>query len=685
MSDATDTPPAAAMLAAVQAYSDALGRRVDGRQATAAAATPAAAVTASVVDFVYDPLTAQDLAYDTGQYPVSGTFGGPIPPWLNDYSAVPEDWRWSKVWDEYQAKRAADVKDEVGTTSTPGFVQKHVPGQQYAGTTTADLVQQWYTQGMWDPTVFPKAQVDALTQTWIADDAEFARQRLGGANPNVIKAAAAVDYDIAAWTAAADNAAHLGPLQSALSAAQGGDGLYVCDYTEVLGDAVKNQFVVKGRHLAAPICFFTVDSGRLMPAAIQIVGTDPTSHIFTPGDADDPDGDAWLLAKLWAASADQQWWFSGSHLFNTHTIDMLFGIAVLNQLNENETDQAQTSGIAPSHPMVRLAKPFLTQVFDINNVVIGTGNQNGSGIYQKDQFVDAVLPTGRIGLYQVISDLWADYDFDDNAFPTQMGSRGLLSGAITTVQFPYRDDGQVWWDAIEAFVKEVVAATYATDADVADDAGLNAWMTSAQDAFNHDGTTRFTWVPTIAAVETTFSNLLYLCSVQHTGVNDTMLDGWGFTPNGPFSMQAAPPTKAADVTQATVLASLPKPQDPSALKNTIVSQITFVMQGTAGVVPPDTLAFDATANGLAKMQEAYGYEAGSAQAAAVSTFWNSIWNGDNSVDSTISAQQQGRIDSWQDASTPVPNSLRYHYLSAALQPFTAPAYLNAPVMNQIQI
>lgn len=44
-----------------------------------------------------------------------------------------------------------------------------------------------------------------------------------------------------------------------------------------------------------------------MPAAIQIVGTDPTSYIFTPGDADDPDGDAWLLAKLWTASADQQW------------------------------------------------------------------------------------------------------------------------------------------------------------------------------------------------------------------------------------------------------------------------------------------------------------------------------------------------------------------------------------------
>lgn len=92
-----------------------------------------------MVDFAYDPLSPQDLAYDTDEYPVPGAFDGPIPPWLNDASNVPADWSWSKVWDEFHDKRMADVTAEVGDTKTPGYVQEKVPGQQYAGPTTADL------------------------------------------------------------------------------------------------------------------------------------------------------------------------------------------------------------------------------------------------------------------------------------------------------------------------------------------------------------------------------------------------------------------------------------------------------------------------------------------------------------------------------------------------------------------
>ena len=666
--------------AALQAYMDGLARPAKSlyqsagpvaRKPAAARARPAAqADVQPVVDFVFSGLTPSDLAYDTSQYPVSGNFQGVMPAWLNDLRPVPGDWQWSKVWYIYNKQRGAQVQAETA------YVKNNVPGQKYTGTKTADIIQQRYTQGMWDPSMFGPSQIDTLTQNWIASDQEFARQRLGGANPNVIKLASAGSYNIANWIAKASNASSLSALNNTLTAAQTTGTLYVCDYTGVLGNAVKKQFVVNGRYLAAPICFFSVNTSAntLTPLAIQIVGTDPTSYIFTPGDPNDPNGDAWLLAKLWAASADQQWWFSGSHLFNAHTIDMIFGIAALNQI--------QIGILPPTHPLVILTKPFLSQVFNINNLVISAAASQEKGIYQKGSFCDAVLPTGRIGLYQIINDLFQNYNFDANAFPVQMISRGLQSGAIAKVPFPYRDDGQIWWNAIQTFVTAIVGATYPNDAAVAADKALNGWMNAVQTAFNHDGTIRFTWTPTVAYLTSAFTNLLFVCSVQHTAVNDTMFPGWAFTPNGPFAMQAAPPVNAVSVTQATVLGSLPNPQNAAALSNIILNQIAFVMNGTAVVTPPDTLSLDSSS--VDSMLVVYPYKAGTAQETAVKNFWNAIWTGANSVNSEITNNQNARIKSWS-GSTPVPNSLAYYYLSVGLCPLTSPAYLNAPVMNQIQI
>jgi Lipoxygenase len=663
--------------APIQRYMAGLSRHTDSRYQTAGQVPhptlAASATSTTVVDYVYSGLSSTDLNYDTTQYPVAGSFDGVMPPWLNDLSLVPSTWLWSSVWWDYNPQRVAQVNTENA------YIDANVPKQTYNGSTTAQLIQQWYTQGMWSADFAPD-QVTALTGYWINDDQEFARQRLGGANPDVLRQATAANYPVNQWVNSAQNGSQLTALASTLAAAQANGTLYVCDYTPVLGNAVKQQLVVKGRYLAAPICFFQVDtsSNQLRPLAIQIQGTDPKSYIFTPGDPADPKGDAWLLAKLWTASADQQWWFSGSHLFNTHTIDMQFGVAALNQI--------QLGQLSPTHPMLVLAQPFLTQVFDINNVVISAPGSGESGIYQKaaapnQNFCDAVLPTGRIGLYQVVSDLFTHYSFDAAAFPAQLANRGLQTGAIAQLTYPYRDDGLVWWNAISAFVSEVVQATYANDAAVAADAGLNGWMKTVQAAFNHDGATRFTWTPSLSALQSTWTNLLFTCSVQHTAVNDTMLNGWGFTPNGPFAMQSAPPTDAASVTQATVLAALPNPQSADGLA-LIKNQISFVMNGTAVVVPPDTLAQDSSSvNG---MLQVFPYAAGSAQQQAVKNFWNAIWTGSNSVNSQITNNQRARLATWTGAQ-PAPNSLSYYYLSAALSPWTAPAYLNAPVMNQIQI
>lgn len=620
------------------------------------------------VDFVSNSgLTGADLSYDTSQYPVSGTFTAVTPPWLNDLALVPLDWQYTPLDNANMAARGAQ------TAEATKYIEAHVPGQRYTGATTAEIIQQWYTQGMWDPGVFARAQIDTLTQSWIRSDAEFARQRLGGTNPNVIKLADAGSYDISSWIGGACNGANLGVLRDRMAAAQAEGRLLVCDYTAVLGPVVKNKLVVNGRHLAAPIAFFTIDpdSNTLMPEAIQIVGTRSASYIFTPDDPADTYGDAWLLAKLWTASADQQWWFSGTHLFNAHTIDMIFGIAALHEI--------QGGALASDHPMVILAKPFLVKVFGINSLIISAPAAQELGIYQKGQFCDGFLPTGRVGIYQIIHDLYRDYRFENNALPTQMASRGLQGGAMANVAFPYRDDGAIWWSAIQTFVHQIVNATYADDAAVAADAGLNAWLGKVRSAFNQDGAARFSFSPTIASIEGVFTNLLFLCSAQHTATNDSMFNGWAFTPNGAFAMQAAPPDDAASVTQAVVLGSLPDPQS-AASRSLIEQQIAFMLNATP--VVSGTLGVDQTS--VDRMLDVYPYPAGSAQQEAVRRFWGAIWTDGTSVSAQITANQSARIASWT-GSAPVPNSVAYYYLSAGLTPWAAPQHLNAPTMNAIQV
>ena len=335
--------------------------------------------------------------------------------------------------------------------------------------------------------------------------------------------------------------------------------------------------------------------------------------------------------------------------------------------------------------MLVLAKPFMVKVFDINSQIISAPAAEEGGIYQKggpkggNPFCDQVLPTGRVGVYQIISGLYKDYRFDDAAFPAQMSRRGLAGEALAKVAFPYRDDGRIWWDAIKDFVGEIVRATYANDAAVAADAGLAAWMSKVRAAFNHDGVTRFSYLPTIDGVEAIFTNLLFLCSVQHTAVNNTMFPSWAFTPNGAFAMQAAPPRDAASVTQATVLGSLPDPHS-GALDELIVKQIYFVMSATPIVT--GTLGVDPRS--ADRMEAVYPHAPGSAQAAAVGRFWDAIWTGDTSVSARIKQNQEARVRSWRGG-TPTPNSLAYRYLSPGLVAFAPPSYLNAPVMNAIQV
>lgn len=641
-------------LSAIQQYMLALTT-----PASAPRALLAASANAASTDYVY-AYAESDRSYDSSEYPQSGIFNATTAPWFNSLTTVPTNWQWTAEDTANAGARTNQVNSENA------YIQKNVPGTQYTGT-AAEQIQARYSLNMWDPSVFSSDYTERLTSHWIADDAEFARQRLGAANPDVIARYTASADELARWLESSAGAANRSALLEQLQAAQQANQLFACDYQPVLSNVVQQDLVRKGQTLCAPLVLFTVSNGALMPTAIQL---EPglQGYVFTPAD----DANSWLLAKLWAANADAQWWFSGTHLFNAHTVTMMFATAALNQMQ---------AGVLPAdHAMLTLLYPHIQKLFNINNAVYDFDNH--TGIYQKGSFCDQFLPTGRIGLYQIIHNLYQGFNLDAAAFDQQLQRRGIDAASLP-VSFPYRDDGQVWWNAISQFVGEIVDASYASDAEVATDAALNGWMQLTQQAFNQDGASRMTWQPTKAYLKQLATNVFFTGSVQHTAVNNTMLPGLGFLPNSPFAMNGPLPSRP-NVSDAALLAALPDPQAVSdgQVAWPIQNQINFVMNGTSAV--GDVAAGDGS---LSSLNATYPYPAGSRQAQAVADFHSALWDGANSVTTRIQAQQDQRAANYHEANpgaASIPNSARYVYLTPS-NVLAVQQGSNSAVMNCIQI
>ncbi len=656
---------------AIQTYQEALMTLARPHNASI---RQAVAADTPLTDYIY-AFNESDRTYDTSQYAKSGVFNLTTTPWLNDINTVPLQFQWTDVDVAFQASRSTQVLTEND------FIQANVKNQTYSGTAIEQLHQR-FVKGMWDTSVFNQAQIDTLTDNWINDDYEFARQRLGGSNPDVIAKYTGSNTDLETIVNQSAGAYDANTLKNTLTTANSNGKLFVCNYNNTLGSIQTNGYVQSnnkpdympdGFFFSVPIAFFTVEivNGEevMKPVAIQIDSIN-NQYIFTT--ADGPN--AWLLAKLWMASADAQWWFSGSHLYNTHSIDMIFGIAALNLMEQGQLDENQV--------MVKLMQPHFSKVFNINSAVYNPNSTES--LYQKGNFCDQFLPTGRIGIYQLINNLYEGYKFDDQAFDKTIAARNMGTDQFSG-SFPFRDDSQVWWDSLTKFVAEIVDVTYSTDADVSSDTQLNSWMNKVQDAFNHDGVIRFTWVPTVAYLKQVFTNLFFVSTVQHTAVNDSMFNGWGFLPNGPFAMTSTPPT-AGGVADNQLLDSLPNPQAISSQSGeqmyawAIQNQINFVMNGTADV--DDLVAGDGSE---ASLQAMYEYDASSPQYAAVTNFFNDLWTGESCVNAKITNNQNARIATYKTnnpSATTVPNSVSYEYLSVKL---AASSDLNAPVMNCIQI
>jgi hypothetical protein len=404
-------------------------------------------------------------------------------------------------------------------------------------------------------TLFRNIPFPSVIKRW-KEDAEFARQWLQGYDPVQIlqwPEKGSVQDVALRKKFPCDNDKTLGWPAGKFESQCAKGKLFYLDFVKLEGmdcwdDLPPKKFHQNGkrpRFCAASLCLFSVEdnpkgkeeaaegateapeknserNGILMPVAIQL-GQDPTKvPLFTlNGDETGTTQLDWLLAKMYVQNSGANMHQIISHAMKTHLISEPFVIAAERNL-------------AHVHPLWKLIKRHTRYTLAINTKA-RNGLINAGGIF--DEFISC----GGGGHMKLCGEEYSTWNLLHNNLRKNLEARGCLDEDALPY-YPYRDDGLLVWDAMEAYVREVVCMHYKDDADIQVDKELAAF---AQDIAKHGHTEpQFdpAWLRTREGTIEVFTILIWTVSCQHSSVNFGQYKYLGFPLNAPMSLYKDPLT-----------------------------------------------------------------------------------------------------------------------------------------------
>jgi len=397
-------------------------------------------------------------------------------------------------------------------------------------------------------------------------DREFARQRLAGTNPMVLRRLQSGEQAILpAWANQPYKLADGSVID--LIASAGANRLFIADYP-LLQD-LKATDLHYGRYVGSPTALFYRSDVGLEPLLIEV----EKGRVVTAVD----NSDDWTRAKLSVQTADVTDHELITHLAYIHLAMETFAIATSRQLPEN-------------HPLYRLLRPHFQFLLAINTrgntILLGEGSA-----------IDKLMATTREASLELINHAYRQRPFSEYSLPNNIKSRGIEPEFIS--DFPYRDDALLLWQAIANYTTRYLQRYYPDDRSVQQDPYLQAWTAELSAPLDSRPLYEFaqapTWVPkewVIAAgleIEklpnyprvpgfteiTSLQQLIDIATViiftsgpQHAAVNFSQFDYVGYVPNAPLALYRRPDTPS------TLKQLLPPPA-----KDLEQMQLTFSLSG----------------------------------------------------------------------------------------------------------
>jgi arachidonate 15-lipoxygenase len=400
---------------------------------------------------------------------------------------------------------------------------------------------------------FPLLPLPEVAKVYQTNDS-FAEQRLSGANPLVIRLLKKDDARSQVLHTIPSFQPDFEPLFDVQKELAAGN-IYITDYTGTDPDYIGPSLVEGGTHekgrkyLPKPLAFFwwksigVRDRGKLVPIAIQLPGTNKDSRVYTPFEKNPLD---WLFAKFCVQIADGNHHEMSSHLCRTHFVMEPFAIGTAHQLGTN-------------HPLSILLRPHF--LFMLTNNHLGQQlliNDNGA--------VDQMLAGTLLESMALVKDAYAGWDINEFSFPKEIVNRGMDK----IPHYPYRDDGQLLWDAIHTFVSGYLNHFYPNPQDITNDTELQAWAAELADSNQGNVKGMPSQITTVDRLIEIVTTVIFICGPQHSAVNYPQYEYMAFVPNMPLAAYLNPKESInVDIQAEQILQLLPPYQKTASQLQTV--------------------------------------------------------------------------------------------------------------------
>ncbi len=400
-------------------------------------------------------------------------------------------------------------------------------------------------------------------------DSSFARQRIAGANPMVIKGINKLPPNFSLTNEIFQKV--MGKDKTLES--EGALGrLYLADYA-VLQDITLGRYEQGFKFITAPLVLYCwqpsgySDRGKLVPVAIQLGQTPPPDNlIYTPLDEL-----KWLAAKIFAQIADANHHELITHLGRTHLVAETFALATATEL-------------APNHPINLLLKPHFQFTLAINLLAEKQLLNPGGSV---DQLLAGTLNSSL----KIASKGTREYleNFSDFAFPKELANR-RVNDANLLPDYPFRDDGLLLWQAIEQYVRDYLSLYYTKSTAIINDPELQNWASKLMSPKGGNVKKLFdgSRLETLNQLVAIITQVIFVAGPQHAAVNYTQYDYMTYAPNMPLAGYRPPTDIKNSVDEAFIMKLLP-PQQQASLQLSVLYSLTSFQFNRLGY--PDSCAF----------------------------------------------------------------------------------------------
>jgi arachidonate 15-lipoxygenase len=313
--------------------------------------------------------------------------------------------------------------------------------------------------------------------------------------------------------------------------------LYLADYSK-LNQLAGNITGNPPKYMYAPLALFIVppdgsQDRNLLPIAICCQQNSGDKNVvFTP-----LDGDNWMTAKTVLQMADSNYHELISHLAQTHLFIEPFVLA--------------TNNCLPDDHFVRvLLKPHFEGTIFINYAA-------HKSLLAKEGPIDLLLGATIVSDCQLAIEEAKIHlaNFNEVAFPRTLEKRGVNNAQQLPI-YPYRDDGQMIWDAIHQWVGEYLHLYYDSDRSILSDKQLQQWGHELFDkGLCHIGENADGYIKSLDYLVTAISTIIFTASAQHAAVNFPQGGLMTYAPAFPLGCYA--PVSAKSQSQQDFIGVLP--------------------------------------------------------------------------------------------------------------------------------